>query len=75
MMDAKAQDAVARALKDALESSGYVAARMVYVGGKLDRHYEPGAHELLAIMLGAGVHFYKCEGAVQADPRQLVLIP
>jgi len=72
-MDARMQDAVAGAIASALKGERIVAARKVFSGGKLDRSYEPSPHELLAILVGAGVQFYRCEGTV--DERQLVLIP
>ena len=73
-MDAKLQDDIAHALQDALKAAHAVAGRSVYSGGKLDRSYEPGPHELLAILVGAGVQFYPCKGVV-SDACQLVLIP
>jgi hypothetical protein len=73
-MNATEQDKVAHALGDALKGANMVAARTVYSGGKLDRSYEPGPHELLAILVGAGVQFYPCRGIV-SDACQLALVP
>ena len=73
MMDARTQDRVARALASALKQERMVAARKVYAGTKLDRYSEPGPHELLAILVGAGVEFYPLDGVV--DERQLRLLP
>lgn len=72
-MDAKTQDTVARALAGALKDARMVAGRHKYRDGKLERSYEPGPHEMLAILNAAGVEFYPLAGVV--DERQLVLIP
>lgn len=74
MMDA-AQQAKIAAVLHGLTADRIVVSKPVTVAGNVARRVEVSPEEKVAAWVQKGWHVDLVEGTVQADPRQLVLLP